>query len=152
MTIQEILANHIAKVRANQEKWEATVNDFPFFYEELARLGIEPRFSEIDSSLDILFHGDGETFQRVWRMLRGIGFRPNNRPSEDKKSEFATFWHHPDQRYSRIWFHYTSSVCKAVKVGTRMVEEAVYAVTCGDGQTTLGSLLASENDNALARE
>lgn len=152
MTVQETLAAHIAQARLHQERWEATVNDFPLFYEDLAKLGIEVRFSEFDGSLDIRFTGDGELFRRVWKLVRSIGFEPNSRPLAGAQAEFCTFWHHSDPRYSRIWLQFSSSICRAVKVGTKLVEEPIYEISCGDGQTPLGMLLSSENDNPLARE
>jgi hypothetical protein len=109
----------------------ATVKAFAPMFLELEALDIEARVTLDDGKLNICFSGDTGRFAKVWQILRRAGYQPNSRPKADEKqSSFATTWEFSDE-FTPIWFLFTSSVCKRVQVGTKLVETPIYETQCG---------------------
>lgn len=86
------------------------------------------------------FSGDVALLRKVWFILRQHGYQPSHRPTEEDRASFHTFWRKDEQ--VAIWMSFSSSHCKLVKTGTRMVEEPVYEVHCGDNPIAAPSVLA----------
>ncbi len=81
------------------------------------------------NSLDISYAGDKHVIQGCFAALRKLGYKPESRPGDKPIETHTTWFKHPEQNL-RLWFKFTSTVCKRQKVGTKMVEQDVYEVVC----------------------
>ena len=88
------------------------------------------------TELDLSITGERRVFDRVWRALRANGFVPDTRP-KGKEPVFTTWWRSKSHSVT-IWMYFSSSECKMVRTGTKMVEQPVYEVQC---TSELGELL-----------
>ena len=100
-----------------------------------SKLEITPRLT--GSGLEIYFSGDKDKLTKALRILRTAGFSTDADRPEAGKTEWYAWFHNPACSL-KIWFHFVSSVCKQVKVGTRMQEVDVYEVQCGETNTLDG--------------
>ena len=153
MTTNNLLIETKDRMLKHYERWVNTVEENQELFSTLEKLKVEPRFNASDGCIDICFAGDKEMFTAVWAAIRNAGFQPDLRPTGEPKdnARFSTFFRSEGQ--AQLWFSFSSTTCKLIQKGTRMVEQPVYEVQCEDGaQTELGELLSSENDNAQARE
>jgi hypothetical protein len=92
------------------------------------KLGIEPRWAW---SLDLCFTGDAARLAEVVRMLRVRGWKSTSkRPKETDAGWTAWFKH--EKTEVEVWLSFTSSICRRVQVGTKLVEQPVYEVRCGE--------------------
>jgi hypothetical protein len=82
---------------------------------------------DLDCTINVRIAGDKETFVKCWKLWRSIGVRLT--PPSAGATEV---YEHVSALGVRIWFHFTSTVCKRVQVGTKMVATAVYEVQCGE--------------------
>lgn len=96
---------------------------------ELERLDIEVSFDTNTGCIDVAFTGSGERLREVWGLLRRNGYLATERPKSGE-STYSAFWSHASQM--RIWFSFSSTVCKRVKIGTKMVETPIYETQCGE--------------------
>jgi len=105
--------------------------------------GLEPVKSwivgnDIDTAnqcLDLRFAGDKHTLEGVFAALRRMNYVPSSRPKDDKLTDFSCWWEKDVEPFDkskqlRLWVNFTSTVCKRVKVGTKMVEQDVYEIVC----------------------
>ncbi len=76
--------------------------------------------------------GDKDCFVRCWKLWRSVGVRLS--PPEKGATQVAEFIHPFDVR---VFFYFTSTVCKRVKVGTKMVEQDIYETHCGTDLATI---------------
>jgi hypothetical protein len=119
----------LAKIR---QRWASIKDFYRPIVNAFHRLGIEPSLS---SDVDISFSGDASKLAAVVRILRTSGFTTNSdRPKQGDTTWYARYTH--EECPTSVWLYFTSSVCKRVKVGTKMVEQDVYEVQCGDGNIT----------------
>jgi len=81
------------------------------------------------ASLDLKYAGDKLVLQGIFKALRKLGYVAAKKPGE-KDAEFVCYWSHPDSDM-RIWMKFCSTVCKRIKVGTKMVEQDVFETRCG---------------------
>ena len=109
--------------------FQLTVKSFPGLFRRLEELDIDATFSLSDGDVNVAFTGDGPKLTEVWKALRAAGYQPNNRP---KKGESTFYSHWFQEGYSTVWMNFSSSVCRRVQVGTKMVEQPIYEVQCGE--------------------
>lgn len=135
--IEILLAQSALDLAKRRQKW-ATVRDFyrPIL-NALQRVGIEPSLS---TDIDLNFAGDAQKLSAVVRILRTNGFSTTaERPKAGSNTWYARY-SNPEVGLD-VWLSFTSSVCKRVKVGTKMVEQDVYEVQCGDISGAVDSIL-----------
>jgi hypothetical protein len=110
------------------EKWNQVRSQLTPMIEELIKVEIEPAFASY--SLDISFTGDKDKLVAALRIIMREGYKgKEEKPKQGDTSWYS--WFHAEGKHP-IWFSFTSSVCRRVKVGTKMVEQDVYEVRCGD--------------------
>jgi hypothetical protein len=133
---QDIL--DVRKIRITElfADWQTIVDTHSHMFTELQEVEIEPSFDFNDRSIAIRFAGDQVRLQKVWNILRRAGFKPD-KYVEAPTTEFYTWFDKvvPGSEMTiSIWFSFTSSVCKRVKVGTRTIteEQDIYEVRCGE--------------------
>lgn len=108
--------------------WESSKHILGPVAAALHAAGIEPRLTD---SLDISFSGDKDKIAQIFRIVRVAGFATTaDRPKQGDSSWYAWFYH-PDCKLA-IWFSFSSSVCRRVKVGTELQEVDIYETQCGD--------------------
>jgi hypothetical protein len=81
------------------------------------------------TSLDISYAGDKLVMQGIFKAFRKLGYVSTKRPDANE-SAFTCYWSHTDSDM-RIWLRFSSTVCKRVKIGTKMEEVDVYETRCG---------------------
>ena len=90
-------------------------------------LGIEVTYS---NDIDFSFTGDAHKLAAVVRILRTAGY--NTDTDKPKQGDNTWYAFYRKEGCVRICLYFTSSVCKRVKTGTKMVEVDVYETQCGD--------------------
>ena len=80
-------------------------------------------------SIDICFSGNKNVLEEIFKAFRNIGYEPSNRPGTEPAEYFSCFWRYPDKEI-KFWLSFTSTQCTRIKVGTKMVEQAVYETVC----------------------
>jgi hypothetical protein len=90
---------------------------------------IDIRLDPDGGYVSFTFTGNGAFFSEVWSEMRRNGFTPTNRPKKGD-IDFAGYWDRPG--CARLFMNFSSSLCKRVQVGTKMVEQAIYETQCGE--------------------
>ena len=81
-------------------------------------------------TLDVNFTGDRFALQAAWGNLRRLGFNTTSK-AESGKSGYNGFWDH-EESDARLWISFTSSKCRTVQIGTKMVEQPIYETVCDE--------------------
>jgi hypothetical protein len=127
--IEILLAESALELAKRRSRWNSIKDFYRPIVNALHRLGIEPGLS---TDVDVSFSGDAHKLATVVRILRTSGFTTESARPKDGDTTWYARYTHPECATS-VWLYFTSSVCKRVKVGTKMVEQDVYEVQCGDG-------------------
>lgn len=125
----------LAKIRS---RWNAVKAFYRPIVNALHCIAIEPRF---DSELNICFSGDAHKLAQVVRILRVAGMQTTGSRPKQGDTTWSAYYKHPDCA-TDVWLYFTSSVCRRVKVGTKMVEQDVYETQCADISETNNELPA----------
>lgn len=64
------------------------------------------------------------------RVLRNHGYDSSRRP-EGKQTYYSEFWKNEKDNIT-VFVCFSSTYCRSVKVGTKMVEVPIYDVVCGE--------------------
>jgi hypothetical protein len=124
------LADQQKTARRHAESFAAAIKADPALFLALEEMDIEPKFDlSAYGSIDLSFPGDGETLGKVWGLLRRHGYRTEARPKKGDTG-FTAFWERDGM--PRIWMQFSSTLCRRVQVGTKMVEQPIYETQCGD--------------------
>lgn len=124
-----------------------TLELLPGLFRDLMALDLEPRIAEYSDSFDVSLAGDARALARVWGALRRAGYSPRTRP-EKGQSGYTSFWDHAEpDRVTKFYLSFSSTVCRRVKVGTRMVEQDVYENVCDGGGVDVAAI---EGDDGRA--
>jgi hypothetical protein len=123
------LAEQSLKLARMRTRWAACRDFYAPLISAFQRLGSEPYLQ--DDYVVGKLTGDKETLAKAFRILRGAGFTFSADRPKQGDSEWYTFFTHPDCQ-TKFFFNFTSSVCRRIKVGTKLVEQDVYETQCGD--------------------
>lgn len=107
-------------------------------------LEVSATFSS-DSILYVSAYGDKKRLAEVVRVLRTRGWNTETKPEEKSPEYKATFTveateYAPFPPKGSVYLMFTSSVCRRVKTGTKMVEQDVFEVQCGDVETAVDDM------------
>lgn len=94
--------------------------------EELHVLGCQLSYP---NSVDVRLIGDKHQLLSLLRILNRYGFK--TKKIEKGQNEYYESFVVPDSDLG-LWIHFTSTVCRRVKIGTKMVEQDVYEVVCDE--------------------
>lgn len=86
-------------------------------------------------SLTVYARGDGKLLIQIVRALRTTGWKTDaDPPAKNANGWHVSFYKEKEGvvTRNRVELNFTSSVCKQVQVGTKMVEQPVYETQCGD--------------------
>lgn len=104
--------------------------------DELQPICINVKFPD---SLDFHMAGDKASLVRAIRAFRRAGYSSNAAKPKPGDTSWSAFFRCPACPVS-IWFNFSSTVCRKVKVGTQMVEQDVYETICDSDVTDLPEL------------
>ena len=107
-------------------------------------------------ALSFSIRGTGEELTAAIRWLRTRGWNTDSKPPETNQAHWdALYVHTEDLNKIRIRLTFSSTVCRMVKVGTKMVEQDVYETRCGpeavpdgDQNETAGAEVAPAEESA----
>ena len=127
-SIDEQFAEDRKQLREKQAEWLKHKDALLPVVLELEKLGIQPRWRW---SLDLYFSGDAAKLAAVVRVLRTRGWKTDAERPGSMATGWTGWFNHPECK-AMIWLNFVSSVCRKVQVGTRVVEEPVYEIRCGE--------------------
>jgi hypothetical protein len=128
MNLEELRDKVVKRQKETLDFIERNRESYGPIVEEVSLL--DPYDMRIDStSLDINIVGDKQVLNRVFGILRRHGYEPLERPTENTASYMTWF---SKEGCGGIWLNFSSTQCRRVKVGTKMVEQDVYDVVCND--------------------
>ena len=85
---------------------------------------------DFSNAFDIQLAGTAEDLTKIVRIIRRNGWELiSSRPRAGDAIWGAYF---SKSGCPKVWLYFSSTVCKRVKVGTRMVEEDIYETRCTD--------------------
>ena len=119
-------ALELAKLR---QRWSACKDLFAPVIAGFQRTGVEPYIAS--DYVVVKLTGDKGKLEQAFRILRSAGLTFSADRPKKGDSEWCAFFHHPETD-TKVFFQFASSVCKRVKVGTKMVQQDVYETQCGD--------------------
>jgi hypothetical protein len=79
--------------------------------------------------LNISLTGDKHKLLAAIRILRRHGYKADKAP-EDKSPNYYAFFHKEDSMI--VWFSFSSTKCRRIKVGTKTVEQDIYETVCDE--------------------
>jgi hypothetical protein len=109
--------------------FKRTIAEQKELFRALEELDIDLQFIPDGDYMALLFTGDGERLSNVWKALRRNGYKTTQHPKKGDTTFYA-FWYR--EGYSNLFMNFSSSLCKRVQVGTRMVEQPIYETQCGE--------------------
>lgn len=127
---ENIATNLKELVRSNisvLDWWESNKASYKDLIDKLESLGYEANLSS--TGLDISGTGGKDKLVGAFRAFRAAGFNATSRP-DAKTTYFSSFFYHDE--LNKIWFSFSSDVCKRVQIGTEFKEVPVYEVQCGE--------------------
>lgn len=124
LQLQQEMLDHAKK----RMVWNANRSRLAPMARALAILKLEPTFT---GEFNISFTGDKDALVNVVRLLRIHGWNTHADKPKKGDSSWCAWYNHPECPV-QIWLYFTSSVCRRVKVGTKMEQVDVYETQCGD--------------------
>jgi hypothetical protein len=123
------IAEQAIKLSQLRARWASCRDFYTPVVNALQRIGIEPTLADY---VMVSTTGDAARLAKVIRILRCAGFTFSGDRPKAGDTSWNTWFRHPDCHVS-IFFCFTSSVCRRVKVGTVMQEVDVYETRCDAG-------------------
>lgn len=114
-------------------RWVATQRQFEPLVERMNKLPIlegQSLICSYDGDLNIHATGDGKLFAGIFRALRTNKYKNTSKFPNEKTAQWASWFCIGEDQGQRVWFSFTSSVCKMIQIGTEMKEVPKYAVEC----------------------
>jgi hypothetical protein len=123
------LAEAALAIAKDRLQWASCKEFFSPVVNALQRIGAEPYLS--GGTIYVSMTGDKDKLIQAFRIFRTAGMEfIGDRPKKGDSTWHSAFRHPTQTVY--VFFQFTSSVCRRVKTGTKMVEQDVYEVQCGD--------------------
>lgn len=125
--IERELVKEALALAERRETWKMHRSVLAPIVNALRKLGADVSFP---NSLDVRLVGDAGVLAKAVRILRTSGY---SFPSASRPKKGDTTW---SQFFTRsecavnIWFNFSSSICRRVQTGTKMVEQPVFETVC----------------------
>jgi hypothetical protein len=126
--IDEKLTQEVSEIETRREKWLELRDNFLPLVRRFKGLEIEPNFDGRDINLS--FSGDKTKLTSVIRILRTNGFDTDAEAPKANSNYWSAYFTNAEDSRIQFWISFSSTVCRMVKVGTKMVEQDVYEVQC----------------------
>lgn len=111
------------------KQFTQTVNALPELFRAFEELDLDVRFPLDNDYLTLSFTGDGPKLAAVWKLLRRHGYNTTDRPKKGDTT-FYSFWSR--EGHAKVFMNFSSSLCRRVQVGTKLVEQPIYETQCGE--------------------
>lgn len=134
------------KAAKNCKEFKLAITTFPELFRAFEDLDIEPGFAMDGDYIQLSFAGDGPKLATVWKLLRQHGYKNSCHPKKGDTT-FYCFWSR--EGYAQFFMSFTSTMCRRVQVGTKMVEQPIYETQCGEMAADL-EIEAPKNAVAVA--
>ena len=126
--IDEKLTQEVSEIETRRERWLDIREYFLPLVRRFKGLEIEPTFDGRDINLS--FSGDKAKLTSVIRILRTNGFDTDAEAPKANSNYWSAYFTDAEDSRTQFWISFSSTVCRMVKVGTKMVEQDVYEVQC----------------------
>ena len=126
--IDEKLIQEVSEIETRRERWLDVREYFLPLVRRFKGLEIEPSFNGRDINLP--FSGDKAKLTSVIRILRTNGFDTDAEAPKANSNYWSAYFTNSEDPRIQFWISFSSTVCRMVKVGTKMVEQDVYEVQC----------------------
>lgn len=123
-----LLTQRALELAQQRQRWNAVKDFYLPIINALQRCGAE--VYDISPEIDVRLIGDGPKLTQFVRIMRTAGFEIQGNRPKPGDTTWNAFFAHPECGM-RLWLTFTSSVCRRVKIGTRMVEQDVFETQCG---------------------
>ncbi len=78
--------------------------------------------------VNLYVSGKFDTMKEIFRGFRKLGYEPSSRPTEKAQSQFTCYFNQTGK--PTFYLSFSSTLCKRVKIGTKMQEVDIYEVQC----------------------
>ena len=126
--IDEKLTQEVSEIERRREKWFELRDLYLPLVRRFKELKLEPYFDGRD--INISFSGDKAKLTSVIRILRTNGFDTDADAPKANSNYWSAYFTNSEDSRIQFWISFSSTVCRMVKVGTKMVEQDVYEVQC----------------------
>ena len=126
--IDEKLTQEVSEIETRRERWLDIREYFLPLVRRFKGLDLEPNFDGRDINLS--FSGDKAKLTSVIRILRTNGFDTDAEAPKANSNYWSAYFTNAEDSRIQFWISFSSTVCRMVKVGTKMVEQDVYEVQC----------------------
>ena len=113
----------------NAKSFQQAIKAFPELFRRFEELDLDVSFNFDNEYMFLTFAGGGDKLKAAWAALRRAGYNTESRP-EKGDTAFNAFWR--KEGYAAIFMMFSSTLCRRVKVGTKMVEQDVFETQCGE--------------------
>ena len=103
--------------------------DIARFVNEVNLSGASSARMECDTE-DVNFYvsGGADVLKEIFRAFRKLHYEPSSRPEAKPQSNFSCYFHLDGK--PTFYLSFSSTLCRRVKVGTKMQEVDVYETVC----------------------
>jgi hypothetical protein len=117
------------RLAKKQMMWNASRSVLDPCVQAFTKLGLDLHLETDYINLSVT--GDAKRLGEVVRILRIGGFNTAAARPKIGDTSWCAFWKN-ELCPVKFFLNFTSSVCRRIKVGTRLVEEDVFETKCGD--------------------
>lgn len=134
--MSNLLSELKSGIRNAKRQWRDQKEYFkthePYIIEVIEELNLDlatsARMSVDQEDVNLYVTGNTAALKEIFRGLRKLGYEPSSRPDVKPQSQFTTYFHQDGK--PTFYLSFSSTLCKRVKVGTKMVEQDIYEVQC----------------------
>jgi hypothetical protein len=127
-TLLNLVEKH-QKAGKRFKEFKHAIGALPDLFRGFEELDIDVGFGLDNDYISLSFAGDGPKLAAVWKLLRRYGYNTGSRPKKGDTTFYA-FWE--QSGYAQLFMNFSSTMCRRVQVGTKMVEQPVYETQCGE--------------------
>ena len=73
--------------------------------------------------------GGPAELKSIFRAFRKLGYDPSARPGIKPEESFSSYFRR-EEGGPEFYLYFSSTICKRIKIGSKMVEQAVYETVC----------------------
>jgi hypothetical protein len=128
--IERQLIKEALQIAERRENWNLSKEVLQPVVNAMRKVGATVSLSD---HIDVRLTGNAATLAKAVRILRtsGFDFTSSSRPKKGDTT-WSTFFTHDG--CMRVWFSFSSSVCRMVQTGTKMIPQPIYETVCDDIQ------------------
>ena len=125
MRFEEIFETKFSELNSQHDRYLKNKDWLDSLASELAKAGADVF---LDNTIDVRATGGKDTLVGIIRVLRKFGWETDVKPEENQRAYMAFFKH--ELTDFRVWFCFSSTICRRVQVGTELKEMPIWEVVC----------------------